>query len=562
MPLSLEQLRPRHFLDVQITGNQDLYDAAANFISSATAYGVFYAAALGFGCAAAGWALYQHRVDQKNPDETLISARSTQKWWGITASFFSSAMGAWVLTAPAEVGAVAGWWGVIGYALATAYPWVFVAFFGPRLRNLTDGKGFTSVDFVKVRLGRAFHVFYLLTNLGMVFLAFVVEATTIGDIFTTISPNVRAVVVTASLAAITFAYTFACGLRATLLADRIQFVMIAFIIIIGLSAIMAEAVPQIDAGHIREVGKFTNAGFICLLVLNVSCFYPTFGDPSTWSRMYAAESADAAKKGLLVAAGLLLIPMTFFGAVGIFSQAAVDAGVITSQASPFFALLTIVHPGWSVVLLLLATCLSTSTIDTFSAGFATVVASEFGSRNLNYNWARLVAAIVFVLALITAVYSPATVMTIFMVANLISAVTTPVLLLSLWSFVSSIGCAVGILAGFLTVNTFGWVRIGTFKGGFDWWLLPEDYYGAVSLWTFILTGVITAAATLGSSQLHFLIDKSCHGRQQDKFELLRRGMILGESQNQPESGLVESTSSPSETLEGSAAQKYHAVQEA
>lgn len=544
---ALSELRPWSFLQkgfVPLYDNESLLrviENATHYISSPTAYGVFYAAAIGFGLIAAIWSLWQHKVDQKNPDENLISARGSQKWWGITASFFSSSMGAWVLSAPAEVGAVAGWWGVIGYALATALPWTFVAFFGPKLRELTAGRGFTSVDFVKKRLGTAFHIFFIILSLGQVFLAFVVEATTIGDIFQTISPDVRAVVITASLAIITFAYTFIAGIRATLLTDRIQFVLLFTLIVIGISAIFGEALPKIQGSEVKEVGKLTKSGFICLLVLNVSCFYPTFLDPSTWSRMYAAESPKAARNGLLAAAGCLIIPMLFFGATGIIAQAASNTGVIESQASPFFALLTIVRPGWSVVLLLLATCLSTSTIDTYSAGFATVVASEIGSRGLNYNWARLIASLVFVAALITAVFRPAKVMTVFMAGNLISSVTTPILLLSLWPFVTNVGCACGTLSGVLCVCAFGWARIGTFKGGFDWWLLPEDYYGVSSLWTFIAGGGVTTLMALGVSQIHFWLDKDCYQRQKVKFT------IIGDHDASRGSSQEGSTSIASET---------------
>eukprot|EP01054_Gregarina_sp_Poly1_P001984 Gregarina_sp_Poly_1__1983@NODE_151_length_12545_cov_99_072047_g134_i0_p3_GENE_NODE_151_length_12545_cov_99_072047_g134_i0NODE_151_length_12545_cov_99_072047_g134_i0_p3_ORF_typecomplete_len556_score59_19SSF/PF00474_17/7_4e02SSF/PF00474_17/4_6e36Transp_cyt_pur/PF02133_15/8_5e03Transp_cyt_pur/PF02133_15/4_1e06SID1_RNA_chan/PF13965_6/2_2SID1_RNA_chan/PF13965_6/0_28_NODE_151_length_12545_cov_99_072047_g134_i051196786 len=544
----LADLRPWSFLNIAgNVGKEEFLSRALgstfHYIGSPTAYGVFYAAAIGFGIIAITWAMWQQKINQKNPQETLISARGSQKWWGITASFFSSSMGAWVLSAPAEVGAVAGWWGVIGYALATALPWTFVAIFGPRLRVLTDGRGFTSVDFVKVRLGRLFHAFFVVLSLGQVFLAFVVEAITIGAIFTTISPDVRAVVITVSLAVITFCYTFFSGIRATLLTDRIQFVLLFCLIIIGVSAIFGEAVPKINTHQIKEVGAFTGAGFICLLVLNVSCFYPTFMDPSTWSRMYAAESPKAARIGLLAAAACLMIPMTFFGAVGIVAQAAVNDGVIQSEASPFFALLTVVRPGWSIALLLLATCLSTSTIDTYSAGFATVVASEIGSRRLNYNWARLVASLVFILALITAIYQPAEVMTIFMIGNLISSITTPVLLLSLWPFVTNIGCACGVLTGFLCVCSFGWARIGGFKGGFDWWLLPEDYYGAISLATFIVGGASTTLVALGVSQLQFVLDSGSYERQRSKFEILAKGTIPVEESS--EKSQVEYSYEPS-----------------
>lgn len=209
--------------------------------------------------------------------------------------------------------------------------------------------------------------------------------------------------------------------------------------------------------------------------------------------MYAAESEDAARRGLLVATVLLVIPMVFFGAVGIIAEAGVESGVISGGSelkSPLFAVLTIVHPAWSVFMLIMATFLSASTIDTFSGGFASLVAGEMGAHRLNLNWARFVSLCVFILALVTAINNPPSVMKLFMVSNLMTACLTPVLLLSLWPIICPTGATAGIVSGALAVCVMGWSKgeNSSFGDGFTWWLLPEWPPSWLTLYTFLAAG--------------------------------------------------------------------------
>lgn len=491
--------------------------------STQVAYGVFYAAILSLATIAILWSHVQSKIKLRNPNEDLISARNSQRWWSIAASFFSSAMGSWVLTLPAEIGSTYGWWGVLGYSLATALPWAFLAIFGPKLRQVTAARGFTAVDFLKQRLGLPMHFLFLIVQLGVVFLAFVAEAVTIGSLFQIVAPGVKPVAITVSMAVIVYIYTFFAGIRATLLTDRIQFCVLSALIIVGISAIMAEITPKVhDAGQSTK-GSWTKEGFLAFWILNLSCFFPTFMDPSSWSRMYAAKSERDGRLGLLAAAGLLLIPMTIFGAVGIVGRAAVDGGVmepLEEGESTFFKMLTLVRPGWSLVVLIMATCLSASTVDTLASGISTLIAAGIHYRGLNYNWARLISFVIFIIALIVAVFQVQTVLTLFMVGNLIATFTTPILLLSLWDFVTPASCAAGILSGAVVINIMGACFGKGRSAGFDWWLSCGTDFSPQVLGTFIASGATSAVVTVGVAQLQFWMNPQKRAVEQEKFERL------------------------------------------
>jgi hypothetical protein len=53
--------------------------------------------------------------------DAFVTAKGTQGVWRIAWSFFASAMGSWVITAPANFAVFAGWVGLISYAIASGY---------------------------------------------------------------------------------------------------------------------------------------------------------------------------------------------------------------------------------------------------------------------------------------------------------------------------------------------------------------------------------------------------------------------------------------------------------
>lgn len=208
------------------------------------------------------------------------------------------------------------------------------------------------------------------------------------------------------------------------------------------------------------------------------------------SQMFAARSVSDGRIGLLVGALLIVFPILFFGSVGILAQAKMNTipkMENVALGSMFFVLLS----GYdqmtiTALLLVLATCLSVSTLDSLITSFLSLVGAEVLERHWNINWARLIVLIIFASGLILALNKPPSILAIFMIGNLACTATAPTLFLSLWDFVTPIGCALGLGSGLLSICIIGWINIRTFVGGLKWWLLPYGFYQMSALWTFLI----------------------------------------------------------------------------
>ena len=77
-----------------------------------------------------------------NRDENIFS---------LTASLTASALGAWILFGPASAATWGGIGAVIGYALGTAAPMLFLYNFGPKIRKEFPN-GLTSVSYTHLTL--------------------------------------------------------------------------------------------------------------------------------------------------------------------------------------------------------------------------------------------------------------------------------------------------------------------------------------------------------------------------------------------------------------------------
>ena len=84
--------------------------------------------------------------------KNYIVANRDEKIFSLTASLTASALGAWILFGPASAATWGGMGAVIGYALGTAAPMLFLYNFGPKIRKEFP-QGLTLTEFIKKRFG-------------------------------------------------------------------------------------------------------------------------------------------------------------------------------------------------------------------------------------------------------------------------------------------------------------------------------------------------------------------------------------------------------------------------
>jgi Na+/proline symporter len=85
-------------------------------------------------------------------NRSYIVGDRSENTFSLTASLTASALGAWILFGPASASTWGGIGAVIGYALGTAAPMLFLYNFGPKIRKEFP-KGLTLTEFIKKRFG-------------------------------------------------------------------------------------------------------------------------------------------------------------------------------------------------------------------------------------------------------------------------------------------------------------------------------------------------------------------------------------------------------------------------
>ena len=85
-------------------------------------------------------------------DKNYIVGDRDENTFSLTTSLVASALGAWILFGPASASTWGGIGAVVGYALGTAAPMLFLYNFGPKIRKEFP-KGLSLTEFIKKRFG-------------------------------------------------------------------------------------------------------------------------------------------------------------------------------------------------------------------------------------------------------------------------------------------------------------------------------------------------------------------------------------------------------------------------
>eukprot|EP01069_Polyplicarium_translucidae_P002337 Polyplicarium_translucidae@DN199_c0_g1_i2.p1 len=159
-----------------------------------------------------------------NPEDNFYSARGTQTWWPLGVSFFATVMGPWALTAVPEAAIISGWWGLVGYALASScLPFMVMMWLGPRVVDATGGRAFTSVDFIYERYGRMVFALFLCVVGATLFLDLTATLAASGGAIAEITdPKFHPAALVVPLAILTLILTSYAGLEVTILTDKLQ----------------------------------------------------------------------------------------------------------------------------------------------------------------------------------------------------------------------------------------------------------------------------------------------------------------------------------------------------
>lgn len=404
------------------------------------------------------------RADDTSVDD-YVTARGSQGTGSLGLSFLASGLGAWVLFAPPELGALLGLDAVVGYALAAAGPFLVFAVVGPRLRRIVpSGQGLG--EFLRIRFGPAAGTVVGLLSLLYMGVFVAAELVAVGGVVEIIGGVPRSVTVLAVVAA-TLAYTAYGGLRASLRTDRWQgWLVMALLAVAAVAAVDTTAAP-VDA--VRDAGLLgadriglESAAALVIAVTAANLFHQGY-----WQRVWAARDDRTLRRGALVGA-VITVPVVFVaGALG---MVAAGAGVVEVPALSVFALAGGFPAPVVAAVLLLGIALVASSVDTLENGLVALVVSARPGMSVRH--ARIATIVVMVPAAVAGL-AFTSVLQLLLIADLLCAALVAPALLGLRERTTTAGVVAGGVLGMVGAFGAGWAAAGTVGGAVDAVTFPD-----------------------------------------------------------------------------------------
>ncbi len=283
----------------------------------------------------------------------------------LTNSLVASALGAWILFGPVAAATWGGIGAVIGYALGTAFPMIFLIYLGHKIRKEFP-KGSSLIEFIRNKFGKSLFKLILLMTIFYMFIFLCAEVTAVSILINYISGT--KLWITASIVLLTtLTYTLYGGLRASIFTDNIQMIVIVLLLLISIFYITKFTGSEFSFEFIEKknphllsssyIPSYTAGLTFFIAVAATNLFHQ-----GNWQRVYAAKDYKTLKKSLIIAF-FIIIPIVFFmGFIGMVSFS-IDSSNRTDLG--FFSLLLKEQVELlSLMVVILGLALTISTVDT------------------------------------------------------------------------------------------------------------------------------------------------------------------------------------------------------
>ena len=303
-----------------------------------------------------------------------LTANRNLGFSSLSTSLVASALGAWILFGPASAATWGGIGAVIGYALGTAFPMIFLIYLGKKIRSEFP-KGSTLIEFLRKRFRKSLFKLILLMTIFYMFVFLCAEVTAVSILINYISGT--SLWVTASIILIaTLTYTLYGGLRASIFTDIVQSVIILVLFLISVVYLISFTGDQFSFGFIEKKNSHLLSNSYVLnytagLTFFIAVAATNLFHQGNWQRVYAAKNNEILKKSLLISF-FVIIPIVFFmGFTGLVAVS-VDSNVIPDLG--FFSLLLKNQTEFlSIIIIILGLSLTISTVDTLVNAISSLV---------------------------------------------------------------------------------------------------------------------------------------------------------------------------------------------
>ncbi|MBD1136678.1 sodium:solute symporter [Pelagibacterales bacterium SAG-MED49] len=305
--------------------------------------------------------------------------------FSLTTSLVASALGAWILFGPASSATWGGIGAVIGYALGTAFPMIFLIYLGKKIRK-DFPKGSSLIEFMRRKFGKSLFKLILLMTIFYMFIFLCAEVTAVAILINYISGTelwITALIVIIA----TLTYTLYGGLRASIFTDNIQMIVIGVLLVISTSYIISFVGSEFSFSYVKEKNPQLLSGsyipnYTAGLTFFIAVAATNLFHQGNWQRVYAAKDQQTLKKGLIISF-FIIVPIVFF--MGF-------AGMVSFSIDPsnrpdlgFFTLLLKKQTEMlALIIVTLGLALTISTVDTLVNAISSLFVVD-GKATFNLN---------------------------------------------------------------------------------------------------------------------------------------------------------------------------------
>ena len=316
-------------------------------------------------------------------NKSYIVGDRSENTFSLTASLTASALGAWILFGPASAATWGGIGAVIGYALGTAAPMLFLHNFGPKIRK-EFSKGLTLTEFIKKRFGIGILKICLFLILFYLTIFLIAEVTAIASLLNFIS-QVPLWITAGVTLIICLLYILRGGFTLSIITDKYQFSFIVIIILTSLLIILSNidlsSFQIIKKNSPNLVDKNYLPNYTAGLTFFIAVAATNLFHQGNWQRIFSAKNNAILKSSLIYSSIIIFLIVFWMGYSGLLSYS-LNPKVIPDLA--FFSLI-LKEKNFLIVIgiLILAMSLTLSTIDTLINAISSLIIVNGNQINKN-----------------------------------------------------------------------------------------------------------------------------------------------------------------------------------
>jgi Na+/proline symporter len=306
-------------------------------------------------------------------NKNYIVGDRNENTFSLTASLTASALGAWILFGPASAATWGGIGAVIGYALGTAAPMLFLYNFGPKIRKEFPN-GLTLTEFIKKRFGVGILKISLFLILFYLTIFLIAEVTAIASLLNFIS-QVPLWITSGITLIICLLYILRGGFKLSIITDKYQFIFIMLIILasifIILGSIDLSSYELIKKNSPNLIDKNYLPNYTAGLTFFIAVAATNLFHQGNWQRVFSAKNNSILKSSLVYSSVIIFFIVFWMGYSGLISYS------LNSKVVPDLAFFDLILSNKSSIIiigiLILAISLTLSTIDTLINAISSLI---------------------------------------------------------------------------------------------------------------------------------------------------------------------------------------------